>query len=125
MSASSPDPPAPDSGTDVTRRTWLAAERTWLAWWRSGVAVGAAGLAVGRLLPDLTHGAHWPFQVLGIGYGLLSVAVLVVGAVRQRRGSAALRRGSFEELSSPLVSMLTAGGVLLSITATVLIVANL
>ncbi len=111
--------------TDVTRRTWLAAERTWLAWWRSGVAVGAAGLAVGRLLPDLTHGAHWPFQALGIGYGLLSVAVLVVGAVRQHRGSAALRRGSFEELSSPLVSLLTGGGVLLSITATVLIVANL
>ncbi len=120
MSASDDNP-----ASDVTRRTWLAAERTWLAWWRSGVAVGAAGLAVGRLLPDLTHGAHWPFQALGIGYGLLSVVILVVGAIRQVRASAALRRGTFEELTTPLVSVLTAGAVLLSISATVLIVANL
>jgi len=48
------DPPHQDS--DVTRRTWLAAERTWLAWWRSGVAVGAVALAVGRFLPGLAHG---------------------------------------------------------------------
>jgi inner membrane protein YidH len=125
MSATGPQSPAPDQGTDVTRRTWLAAERTWLAWWRSGVAVGAAGLAVGRLLPDLTRGAHWPFQVLGIGYGLLSVAVLLVGAFRQQRASSALRRGTFEELTSPLVALLTAGGVLLSVTATVVIVVDL
>ena len=50
-----PDPAAQQS--DVTRRTWLAAERTWLAWWRSGVAVGAVALAVGRFLPGLEHGA--------------------------------------------------------------------
>jgi putative membrane protein len=108
---------------DVTRRTWLAAERTWLAWWRSGVAVGAVALAVGRLVPGLAHGRHWPFRVLGIGYGVLSVVILLVGARRQHRTALALRRGSFDALSSPLVAWLTAGAVALSIIATILVLA--
>ncbi len=28
--------PTSPQNSDVTRRTWLAAERTWLAWWRTG-----------------------------------------------------------------------------------------
>jgi inner membrane protein YidH len=115
---------APDS-SDVTRRTWLAAERTWLAWWRSGIAVGAVAIAVGRFLPELTHGARWPYRVLGIGYGLLSVAVLLIGAHRQRRAGSALRRGSFEELMPPMVTWLTASAVLLSIGAMVLVAVRL
>ena len=111
----------PAEETDVTRRTWLAAERTWLAWWRSGVAVGAVALAVGRFLPGLTHGDIWPFRVLGLGYGLLSVAVLATGAVRQRRTAEALRRGSFAELTSPLVAWMTALAILLSIAAMLLV----
>ena len=110
---------------DVTRRTWLAAERTWLAWWRSGVAVGAVALAVGRFLPGLTHGAIWPFRLLGLGYGLLSVAVLAAGAVRQRRTAEALRRGSFADLSSQLVTWMTALAVLLSVVAMVLVASAL
>jgi putative membrane protein len=113
------DPAAQD--TDVTRRTWLAAERTWLAWWRSGVAVGAVAIAVGRLLPGLTHGARWPFRVLGLGYGLLSVLVLMVGAIRQRHTAEALRRGSFADLSSPLVTWLTALAILLSVVSMALV----
>jgi putative membrane protein len=116
--------PGPEpAGSDVTRRTWLAAERTWLAWWRSGVAVGAVALAVGRLLPGLTHGKVWPYRVLGVGYGVLSVVVLLVGARRQHESAAALRRGEFNQLSSPLVAWLTAGAIALSVIATVLVLA--
>jgi uncharacterized membrane protein YidH (DUF202 family) len=118
-----PDPSSDDS--DVSRRTWLAAERTWLAWWRSGIGVGAVALAVGRFLPGLTGGARWPFRLLGIGYGLLSVAILLVGAVRQQHAAAALRRGGFAELTSPLVTWLTASGVVLSIVAMILVAAAL
>ncbi|HZO79314.1 MAG TPA: DUF202 domain-containing protein [Solirubrobacteraceae bacterium] len=110
---------------DVSRRTWLASERTWLAWWRSGVAVGAVALAVGRLLPGLTHGAQWPFRAVGIGYGVLSVAILLVGALRQQRTSSALRRGEFAELTSPLIAWLTAGAVALSLAAVALVVVAL
>jgi uncharacterized membrane protein YidH (DUF202 family) len=111
----------PAQGDDVTRRTWLAAERTWLAWWRTGIGAAAVALAVGRLLPVVAHGARWPFRVVGIGYGMLAIAALVAGAIRQHRTSEALRRGSYERLSSPLVFWLTAGAVLLSVGTVVLI----
>jgi uncharacterized membrane protein YidH (DUF202 family) len=114
-----------NEGADVTRRTWLAAERTWLSWWRAGIAVGAVAIAVGRLLPGLTGGAKWPFRLVGIGYALLSVLVLVVGAIRQERSAAALRQGDYAELTTPLVMWLTAAGVLLAISGIVLIAAAL
>lgn len=121
-----PTPPPADDTTapfeDVTRRTWLAAERTWLAWWRTGVGVAAVAIAVGRLLPGVTGGATWPFRILGLGYAVLAVAVLVLGGVRQWRTSAALRRGDYDELSAPLVMWLTAAGVLLA-TGTLVLVA--
>jgi putative membrane protein len=106
---------------DVTRRTWLAAERTWLAWWRTGLGAAAVAVAVGRLVPSVTHGARWPFRVIGIGYGVLAIAALIAGAVRQRRTADALRRGSYEALSSPLVMWLTAAAVLLSVGTLALI----
>lgn len=111
--------------SEVSRRTWLAAERTWLAWWRTGVGVGAVAIAVGRFLPGLTYGARWPFRLLGVGYGLLSVVILVLGATRQRRARAALRRGGYEELASPVVNWLTAAAVVLAVGATALVLAAL
>jgi putative membrane protein len=112
-----------DPGSDdVTRRTWLAAERTWLAWWRTGLAAAAVALAVGRLLPALAHGAGWPFRLLGIGYGALAVGVVVMGALRQRRTAAALRRGGFDELPRSLVVVLTVAVAILA-AATVAVIA--
>jgi inner membrane protein YidH len=107
---------------DPSRRTWLAAERTWLAWWRTGLGAVALAVAVGRLLPGLTAGSHWPFRVLGLGYGTLALAVLVIGAVRQNRVSTALRRGGYDELSGRLVLWLTAAAVALAL-ATLAVVA--
>ncbi len=107
---------------DVTRRTWLAAERTWLAWWRTGVGVAAVAIAVGRLLPGLAHGAQWPYRLLGIGYAALAVVILVIGAIRQKNSSEALRRGEYAPLSSPLVMWMTAAGVALGIATMVMVV---
>lgn len=109
---------------DASRRTWLAAERTWLAWWRTGIGAAAVAIAVGRLVPAITHGSRWPFRVIGLAYGLLAVAVLVIGAVRQRSTAEALRRGSYSELSTPLVMWLTGAAVLLSAGAVVLVAAR-
>lgn len=106
---------------DVKRRTWLAAERTWLAWWRTGLGAAAVSIGVGRLLPGLTGGARWPLKVLGLGYGLVAIAVLVIGAMRQKQVASALRRGSYEELSTPLVMWLTAAAVALSLATLVVI----
>lgn len=117
--------PATPQNSDVTRRTWLAAERTWLAWWRTGVAASAVAIGVGRIVPELTHGARWPFRLLGIAYGLIAVAVLVLGGVRQQRTADALRRGSYNELSSPVVMWLTAAAVVVSLGAVVLVAVRL
>jgi putative membrane protein len=106
---------------DASRRTWLAAERTWLAWWRTGIAAAAVAIAVGRVVPVITHGARWPFRVVGVGYGLLAVAALVIGALRQRTTADALRRGSYAELSTPVVMWLTAAAVVLSVGAVALV----
>jgi inner membrane protein YidH len=117
--------PATPQNSDVTRRTWLAAERTWLAWWRTGIGASAVAIGVGRIVPELTHGARWPWRALGIAYGLIAVAVLVLGAVRQQRTAEALRRGSYNELSSPLVMYLTAAAVVVSLGAVVLVAIRL
>ena len=117
-----PDGDVPAANTaDASRRTWLAAECTWLAWWRTGLGAAAVAIAVGRLVPEITHGARWPFRVIGIGYAVLAVAALIAGALRQQRTAAALRRGSYAPLSSPLVMWLTAAAVVLSAGAITLI----
>jgi uncharacterized membrane protein YidH (DUF202 family) len=115
-------PDAAVTGTDANRRTWLAAERTWLSWWRTGLGAAALAIGVGRILPGVTGAVRWPYRFLGLGYGLLAVAVLVLGAMRQQRATAALRRGEYDQISTALVMGLTAAAVGLA-TATLVLVA--
>jgi putative membrane protein len=109
---------------DPTRRTWLASERTWLAWWRTGVGATAVSVAVGSVLPEVTGGAHWPWRVLGAGYAILAIWVLLAGASRQRHVDAALAAGRYDRLSPRLVTALTAAAVALAVLTLVLIVAG-
>jgi uncharacterized membrane protein YidH (DUF202 family) len=118
----SPDePPLDRKDTDVTRRTWLAAERTWLAWWRTGIAASAVAIAIGRFLPSLTGGVQWPYRLLGLGYGALAVAILAIGALRQRSSSESLRHGDYDPLASPVVMWMTAAAIVLSLATMVLV----
>ena len=114
------DPP----GVDPTRRTWLASERTWLAWWRTGVGAAAVAVGAGSVLPEVTGGAHWPFRVLGAGYAVLAIWVLLAGASRQRHVDAALAAGRYDRLSVGLVTALTAAAVALAVLTLVLVVAG-
>jgi uncharacterized membrane protein YidH (DUF202 family) len=108
---------------DASRRTSLAAERTWLAWWRTGLGAAAVAVGVGRILPGLSGGGErWPLRLLGLGYGALAVAVLVIGGVRQSRVAEALLQGRYDQLSSRLVIWLTAAAVALAV-ATLAVVA--
>ena len=81
----------------------------------------AVAIGVGRVLPSIKGGSHVPLKLLGLAYGILSVAILAIGAVRQAHVAEALRQGSYDELSSPLVLWLTAGGVGLALATLVLI----
>lgn len=78
---------------DASRRTWLAAERTWLAWWRTALGGVAVAMGVGCFLPSLTGGSRWPYAFVGIGYGVIAVAVLMTGwfAKKDHRGAAGWR----------------------------------
>jgi putative membrane protein len=119
-----PSVPLSPSELDQVRRTSMAAERTWLAWWRTALGATAGALAVGRFAPDLLDVAAWPYIVLGCGYASLAVALLIVGAQRQRELEHALRTGGDAPLRFRTVGVFTVGGVALAVMTVVLVLAQ-
>ena len=109
---------------DQARRTSMAAERTWLAWWRSALAASVGALAVGRLAPELLDVAAWPYVVLGGGYAVLAVGLLLAGAQRQRELEKALRSGGHVPLRFRTVAVFTFGGIVMALLTVVLVVAQ-
>ena len=109
---------------NATRRTRLANERTYLAWWRSGLAALAVGLAAGKLVPELSGGVSWPYELLGVGYSLLGVAFISYGHWRQHVVEDALRRGEWAPLDARAAGVLTLAGVLLGAGTIAVVVAG-
>lgn len=107
---------------DVDRRTSLAGERTLLAWWRTGFTAIAVALAVGRVLPELApHSTRWPYVVIGAGFGLYGIALLLVGTRRITALDAELGVVPAERPARRAVDVLAAVGVVLGIATIVLI----
>ena len=102
----------------------MAAERTWLAWWRSALAASVGALGVGRLAPEVLDVAPWPYIVLGTGYAVLAIGLLLAGALRMRQLDEAVRSGEQVPLQFWLVAVFTGGGVLLALTTMVLVIAQ-
>jgi putative membrane protein len=102
----------------------MAAERTWLAWWRTALAATVGALGVGRLAPEVLDVATWPYVLLGVGYAIVAIGLLLSGAQRQRKLQDALDQGSQAPMSFTLVAVFTVGGVLLALTTIVLVVAQ-
>lgn len=88
-----PDPSEPVA--DASRRTHLANERTYLAWLRTGLTAFAVAVGVGKVVPALTDEAEVPYAVVGIGFALLGVAVVLYGLRRMVLVQAALAQGRF------------------------------
>jgi putative membrane protein len=104
-----------DEARDATRRTHLANERTYLAWWRTGITALAGGLGAGKLVPSLTHEARWPYVVLGSGFAVLGIALILYGYVRQRSVNDAIRRGEFESPDRRVLAALSAAATILGL----------
>jgi putative membrane protein len=110
---------------DATRRTRLANERTYLAWWRTGLTAIAVGLAAGKLIPELSEGASWPYQLLGAGYTLLGFAFILYGQRRQVEVERSLQCGEWAPLNGSVALGLTvAGAVLGAATMAVVLLAG-
>ena len=117
-----PDDPHRAERRDATRRTHLANERTQLAWWRTGLTALAVALAIGRVVPELGNSAvQWPYTVVGAGFALYGVALILYGNARAREVVSALKSGDFSEASSGAIGALTGAGIVLGIATLILI----
>lgn len=113
--------PGDDLRDSAPRRTWLAAERTYLAWLRTGLGALGLALAVGRLLPALLDADHVEFGLLGTGFGLLGVFLIVLAAYRAQRTRAALAAGRPLPTDYWALWALTVGSGILAVATIVLI----
>jgi putative membrane protein len=123
-------PPAPvhrafDQDGDATRRTWLASERTVLAWLRTGLTATAVALGVGKVVPDLRHGGReWPFVVLGAGYALLGVLIVLYGLWRGREVDRAIRAGRYLPMDARAMWLIGGLSVGMGLLTAIVIVAD-
>jgi putative membrane protein len=113
-----------DDARDATRRTRLANERTYLAWWRTGLTTFAVGIGAGKLVPELTSGASWPYEVLGVAFVLVGVLFIAYAYVRQKLVEDALARGEFAAFELRTGLAFAVLGVLLGLATVVVILAH-
>src|SRR3954451_7387271 len=115
-----PEPVGAGTALDVG----VAAGRTRLAWWRTALVSTAGALGVGRLAPRLLDAAPAPYVILGCGYALLAIALIVVGSRRHRVLGRAIERGESAPLAPGTVALFSVGGVFLAVMTTVVVVAQ-
>ncbi len=111
-----------DEVRDATRRTRLANERTYLAWWRTGLTTFAISLAAGKLVPELSSGAAWPFEALGVAFALVGVLFIAYAYLRQRQVEEALVRGEYAPFETRTALIFAALGSMLGIGTIVVVV---
>jgi uncharacterized membrane protein YidH (DUF202 family) len=109
---------------DATRRTRLANEPTYLALWRTGLTALAVSLAAGRVVPTLSKGTAWPYELVGAGFAVLGVLCIYTGFQREREIDRALEEGRFATLDPRMNVILTTVGVVLGLFTLGLIVVH-
>ena len=110
---------------DATRRTWLAAERTWLAWIRTGLGFAAVALAVGKLVPSVSDDDDtWPYEVIGAGYALLGVVILVYAVSAPRDVERALPLGEYVHADDRVIVGTLLGAAVLGFATAILILVS-
>ena len=111
-----------DEARDAARRTRLANERTYLAWWRTGLTTLAVSVGAGRLIPELSQGPNWPFELIGVAFAVMGVAFITYGYLRHKSVDDALSRGEYAKLDERAAILFAAAGAVLG-AATILLVA--
>jgi inner membrane protein YidH len=111
-----------DEARDATRRTRLANERTYLAWWRTGLTALAVSFGAGRLVPELSGGPKWPFEVIGVAFAVVGIAFMTYGYFRHKDVDAALARGHYTSLPSRAAILFAGVGGALGLGTILLVV---
>ena len=117
-------PESKDESGDALRRTRLANERTYLAWWRTGLTTFAVSLAAGKLVPELSGGTAWPYELIGTAFGVVGIALVVYAYVRQKRVEDAIARGGYAPFDPRAGLVFAAIGVVLGLGTIVVILAE-
>jgi inner membrane protein YidH len=114
----------PEDVVDATRRTRLASERTYLAWWRTGLTAFAVSFGAGRIAPELSSGAAWPFETLGVAFALVGLGFIGYGYRRQKQIDLALSRGEYAPLDDRAAFVFAGAGIVLGVATLILVVAG-
>lgn len=107
---------------DATRRTRLANERTYLAWWRTGLTALAVSFGAGRLVPELSGGPRWPFEIIGAAFAAVGILFMIYGYRRHRDVDRALAGGVDSPLPDRSSLAFAALGAVLGVATILLVV---
>ena len=77
-----------------------------------------------ELVPELSSGASWPFEVIGVAFGVVGLLFITYAYVRQKRVEEALARGDYAPFETRIALAFAALGLLLGIGTIVVIVAH-
>jgi putative membrane protein len=113
-----------EEAADALRRTRLANERTYLAWWRTGLTSFAVGLGAGKLVPELSGGAAWPFELVGTAFAVTGIAFISYAYIRQQQFEDAVARGSYAVFDPSASLSFAAVGILLGLGTPIVILAG-
>jgi putative membrane protein len=106
---------------DATRRTRLANERTYLAWLRSALTALAVAVGAGKIVPGVADVTKWPFELLGAGFAVLALVLILYGALRYVRVEEALEAGAFAPLRPRNALVLAGVAAVLGVATLVLV----
>ena len=115
---------ARDVGEEPDVRFTLANERTYLAWWRTGLTAVGVSAAIGKVIPELTTGSSWPYEVAGVGFALLGAGFISYGLRRYRAVEHALASGEYAPMDDRYAGLATIAGVVLAAATVILVVAK-
>src|SRR5262249_7062017 len=97
---------------------------TYLAWWRTGLTSFAVGLAAGKLIPELSTGAAWPYELMGTAFALVGIALIAYAYVRQKQVEEAVARGGYAPVNPSAGLLFAAVGVILGLGTIIVIFAE-
>ena len=78
----------------------------------------------GRLVPELTGGTAWPYEVIGVAFAAVGIGFITQAFVRQKQVDEALARGDYAPFDDRAAIAFAVAGLLLGFATIVLVIAG-